>query len=78
MIKNENYIDCSIIGHSSDDNYETIMNFTLAGSNGFEKKPTNFKKVGDLIIKYVIKTNNQKYYEWFLWNFINIKLKFII
>jgi hypothetical protein len=63
LIKNENYIDCSIIGHSSDDNDETIMNFTKAGSNGFEKKPTNFKKVGNLIRKYVIKIKNQKYYE---------------
>ncbi len=53
-----------IIGHSSDDDYETRNNFNIAGADAFEKKPTSFKNIGDILAKYILNSKNLKYYEW--------------
>ena len=54
LIRNKNFIDCVIIGHSSDDDYETRNNFIIAGADAFEKKPTSFKNIGDILAKYIL------------------------
>ncbi len=51
MIKNENYQNCIIVGHSSDDDVKNINNFLNNGADFFEKKPPlpkNIKKIIDL------------------------------
>jgi hypothetical protein len=51
LVKTKGYIDCIIIGHSSDDTEDIIKGFLEAGANHFEKKPTSYKKLNDIFNK---------------------------
>ena len=42
MINNEGYVDCIIIGYSSDDDFETKEKFMNAGCSYVETKPSSF------------------------------------
>ena len=47
------YADCIIIGHSSDDSEDIIQGFLEAGANQFEKKPTTYKNLNEIIQEYL-------------------------
>ena len=47
----KSYADCVIIGHSSDDSEDIIQGFLEAGANQFEKKPTTYKNLNEIINK---------------------------
>ena len=42
LINNEGYVDCIIIGYSSDDDFETKEKFMNAGCSYVETKPSSF------------------------------------
>ena len=50
LVNTKGYVDCVVIGYSSDENAETISKFLKAGCNYVENKPSsfnNFKRIFD-------------------------------
>ena len=50
MIKEEKFINTTIIGHSADDNKEIIDKFIDNGADYFEKKPPNYRNIEKIML----------------------------
>ena len=51
LILSEGYIDCYIVGHSSDNDQEVQDNFKKALADYFERKPTTAQRLKAIIVK---------------------------
>jgi len=51
LVFNEKYIDCYIVGHSSDYGKEILQNFKNANADSFERKPTKIDRMRILVKK---------------------------
>ena len=53
MIKNKNFIDTFIIGHSSDDDKLIVDGFMNNGANSFMLKPTTVNNFKGILKEYI-------------------------
>ena len=53
LITDQGYIDCFIVGHSSDHDSKTVKTFMDVGADMFEPKPTNFNNVKGIVKKSI-------------------------
>ena len=49
MIRLQNFVNCCIVGHSSDDDADTIKLLLDSGAHCFERKPLSYDKLNNLI-----------------------------
>ena len=62
----EEFVNCIIIGHSSDDGDDINKLFLACGADDFEAKPTSYKSLRNLIDKHIVETKFLKYYDWLI------------